>query len=185
MSRLSFILEYISHPRTVGAIMPSSKYLAEKMVRSVNFETAEAIAEYGPGTGVFTDLLLKKRVPRTKIVLIERDKKFYEILCEKYADEPNMCIINDSAANIGMYMIQYELPHMDYIISGLPFASLPREISSNILAGARENLKPEGEFISFQYSLFKKDLIGKYFSKIEITMEFRNLPPAYVFCCSK
>ena len=49
-----FLLEYIKNPRKVGAIMPSSKYLAHEMISSIDFENIDCIVEYGPGTGVFT-----------------------------------------------------------------------------------------------------------------------------------
>ena len=67
----NFLLQYITHPRTVGAILPSSKRLARKMVESIDFENAKCIVELGPGTGVFTENILKKRNKDTIIILIE------------------------------------------------------------------------------------------------------------------
>jgi len=183
MNSLTFIKQYFFKPRTVGAILPSSKYLAQKMVKTIDFENARYIAEYGPGTGVFTKLLLTKRNPDTRILLIERDESFYAILKDKYGNEPNVYIINDSAEHIGKLLSQYDMPHADYIISGLPFASLPQNVSSNILEQTKDQLHSKGEFITFQYTLLKKDFIGKYFNKISVTREFRNVPPAYVLCC--
>ncbi len=49
-----FLLEYIKNPSKVGAIAPSSRYLADGMIQSIDFNSAECIVEYGPGTGVFT-----------------------------------------------------------------------------------------------------------------------------------
>lgn len=57
----SFVSQYIVKPRTVGAIFPSSKYLAAKMVKDIDFSTSSYIVELGAGTGVFTDQLLEKR----------------------------------------------------------------------------------------------------------------------------
>jgi phospholipid N-methyltransferase len=45
-------------------------------------------------------------------------------------------------------------------------------------------LKTNGTFVTFQYTLLKKEYIGQYFERIQIKREFRNMPPAYVFCCS-
>ena len=33
---ISFILQYIKKPRTVGAILPSSRYLANKMMENID-----------------------------------------------------------------------------------------------------------------------------------------------------
>lgn len=50
----SFIYQYIVNPKTVGAILPSSRYLCNKMIKEINFKDAKYIVEYGPGTGVIT-----------------------------------------------------------------------------------------------------------------------------------
>ena len=55
-----FLMQYILHPRTTGAIFPSSKKLACKMIESIDFNNCECIVEFGPGTGAFTEELLKR-----------------------------------------------------------------------------------------------------------------------------
>jgi len=180
---LSFIKQYIIKPRTVGAILPSSKYLANRMIQEIDFKDARYIVEYGSGTGVFTEKIVKRIKKDTKVLLFESNKEFCDLLKEKYEDEPNIYIINDSAEYIGEYMRKYDIPWIDYIVSGLPFASLPNEVSSNILKETQKYLNEDGKFITFQYTLLKKDFIKKYFNKISIKMEVRNVPPAYVLYC--
>ncbi|EHI97656.1 hypothetical protein CDLVIII_0949 [Clostridium sp. DL-VIII] len=184
MEILSFIKQYITKPRTVGAILPSSKYLANKMIEDIEFKSARYIVEYGSGTGVFTEKIVKGRKKNTKILLFESNKKFCDLLKDKYKNESDIYVINDSAEYIGKYMKKYNIPWIDYIVSGLPFASLPNDLSSNILKETQKHLKEEGKFITFQYTLLKKDFIKKYFNKVSVKREVRNVPPAYVFCCS-
>ena len=183
MSKLSFILQYITKPRTVGAILPSSKYLAKKMTQNINFESAKTIVEYGPGTGVFTDRLLKLRKPDTSIFIFENNKLFCDTLKQKYEGQANFYIINDSAQHVGKYLAQHNIPFADCIISGLPFASIPESVSIDILKETKKHLGDNGKFITFQYTLLKKDFIGQFFSSVEVTRELRNVPPAYVLCC--
>lgn len=183
MEVLSFIKQYIVRPRIVGAIMPSSEYLARRMIEDIDFNNAQYIVEYGPGTGVFTEQLLKKRNKNTVILLIEYNYEFYKLLIEKYKSENNLYIINDSAENVSKYLNEYSIPYVDYIVSGLPFASLPKKVSSTILDRTKTILKSSGKFITFQYTLFKKSFINEYFDNINIKREFRNIPPAYVFSC--
>lgn len=185
MDGLSFIKQYITKPRTVGAILPSSKYLASKMVENIDFKTANYIVEYGPGTGIFTKKIIKRRKIDTIILLFESNKKFYDLLKEKYKAEPNLYIINDSAEYIEKYMLMYDIPEIDYIVSGLPFASLPHNVSSNILKQTQKHLKEDGKFITFQYTLLKKDFITQYFDEVNIKRELRNVPPAYILCCNQ
>lgn len=185
MRRLKFIMQYILNPRTVGAVFPSSHNLAEKMIDNIDFSKAQYIVEYGPGTGVFTDKLLKYRNKNTIILIIEHNYEFYNLLKEKYKKEINLYIINDSAEYVDKYLKKYNIPYVDYVVSGLPFASLPKNVSSNILNKTRNILKEEGNFITFQYTLLKKEFINKYFELISIQKEFINIPPAYILCCSK
>ena len=183
MSALKFILQYITKPRTVGAILPSSKYLAKKMIAQVDFDKASCIVEYGPGTGVFTDEILGRRKPDTRLILLERNPEFADQLTKKYENTKNVIVINDTAEQIGKYLNMYSIPKADAIISGLPFASLPKETSENILKETKKHLCDGGKFITFQYTLLRKGFFAKHFCEITITHEIRNIPPAYVLCC--
>jgi phospholipid N-methyltransferase len=183
MSILSFIKQYITRPRTVGAILPSSEFLAKKMITNIDFTNAHCIVEYGPGTGVFTEKILEKKATQTLLLLFETNEEFYTILKTKYKSLPNLHVINDSAENVGKHLNTHNIQTADYIVSGLPFASLPQEVSSSILSETKKHLEGKGSFITFQYTLLKKDFIGKYFKQIDISREVRNVPPAYVLCC--
>ncbi|MCL2197515.1 MAG: methyltransferase [Defluviitaleaceae bacterium] len=180
MANLKFILQYILKPRTTGAILPSSRFLARKMVENINFESAKCIVEYGSGTGVFTENLLAKRQENTTLLLLERNDDFCKILRDKYKNEKNIHIINDSAENIGKYLEQHGFTHADFVISGLPFASLPQDVSNNILTQTVKFLSPEGSFTTFQYSLLKMDFFSRYFSTYTKKREIRNIPPAHI-----
>jgi phospholipid N-methyltransferase len=183
MGWLSFILQYIAHPRSVGAVAPSSRFLACEMVSSVDFAEAACIVEFGPGTGVFTERILKGRNPDTEVVIIERNADFCAVLGKRYAGVPGLHIVNGSAEGVGRYLAERGFERADYIVSGLPFASLPPQVSAGILSQAAKHLEPGGRFITFQYTLLKKGMINRYFKSIEISREWRNLPPAYVLSC--
>ena len=185
MNSLKFIMQYILKPHTVGAILPSSRFLARKMVSFVEFDRCKTIVEYGPGTGVFTDEMLRLRNPGTKLILIEKNTGFADALKKKYANTENMAIINDSAENIGKLLNEHSMNHADCILSGLPFASLPTAVSESILVQTKTYLAHGGRFVTFQYTLLKKEFITKHFEETVIVRELRNIPPAYVLCCKK
>jgi len=123
MEFISFTRQYIKNPRTVGAIVPSSEKLAYKMVEDINFLNASCIVEYGPGTGVFTERILNKKKDSTIFIAIEYNRDFYQILNDKFGDKKNFMLINDSAENLEEYLDKYNIDKVDYIGSGLPFAS--------------------------------------------------------------
>lgn len=184
MEKLSFIKQYIVKPRNVGAILPSSKSLAVRMIEDIDFENTKCIIEYGPGTGVFTDKLINSRNDNTILLIIESNYDFYMMLKSKYKYVNELFIIHDSAENIDKYLKKYGIMYADYIVSGLPFSSLPEKISAAILDKSKAILKKDGKFITFQYTLFKRELINSYFNRVDIKRELWNIPPAYVFSCS-
>lgn len=75
-----FFNQYIQGPRWIGAIAPSSKYLAAKMVKDIAFDRASCIVEYGPGTGVFTEMMLANIQSGTLLILIENNARFCQLL---------------------------------------------------------------------------------------------------------
>lgn len=178
MKAFSFIFQYLLNPRKNGAVLPNSKYLAEKMVDSIDFHYAKYIVELHPGTGVFTDKIIKSRIQHTVVMLIASNKEFCTLLKERYKNERNLIIIHGSAEEIDKYSKNYNIPYFDYLVSGLPFASLPKSVSSAILIKTKKLLRKNGTFITFQYTLFKKGFISHYFEYINITREYRNMPPA-------
>ena len=184
-NKMSFIIQYLLHPRSVGAVKPSSRHLAIKMVEDVDFHTAECIVEIGAGTGIFTEEVVKAKRKGTKFLIFEINDSFYKMLKKKYGRLPNVRVIHDTAGNMGEYMKKYGIHKADYIISGLPFASLPKESSDKILKTCRKCLAREGAFITFQYTKCKIPLFCRFFPAISIKKENRNIPPAYILNCKK
>lgn len=176
---MNFLIEYLKHPRIIGAVAPSGNALARKMMIPIDFKSAEVIIEYGSGTGSFTRELVIRRKPDTVLILIEQNKAFCKELKKTFCNQPNLYIINGSAENVNDYLTEYGFKYADYIVSGLPFTSLPIKISDNILNATRRALGSKGKFITFQYSLVKKNFFENYFRISGCLRELKNLPPAY------
>lgn len=178
-----FVLEYIKNPKSVGAVAPSSKFLADKMINTINFEKAKCIVEYGPGTGAFTEKILARAKDYTVVLLVEINREFYKSLRSMYSHKKNVIIVNDSAENIDNILKEYSIKNIDYVVSGLPFTSLPKNVSRCILEKTSKIISGNAEFITFQYSLFKLDFFRNHFNKVNYNKVIRNLPPAYVLNC--
>ena len=179
-----FLLEYIKNPRNVGAVAPSSKYLAQEMINNVDFQNSNCIVEYGPGTGVFTEKILARAKESTKIILIELNKEFYKELVTLYGHKENVIILNDSAENINEILKENSIEKVDYVISGLPFASLPEKISDKILWETSKLISSHGQFITFQYTRFTEKYMRSFWKRVEYKKIIRNFPPAYVLRCN-
>ncbi|SNC60482.1 Phospholipid N-methyltransferase [Hymenobacter gelipurpurascens] len=176
----SFLEEFFRNPATVGSLVPSSQALTDKVLEPIDFATAHCIVEYGPGTGVFTDVLMRRRKAGTAIVLIEVNRRFYQLLHQRYAGHADVHIVHGSADRTGEYLQKLGLPQPDYVVCGLPFSSLPRRLGWRILEHTKNLLTPSGKLILFQYSLRNKKLFGKFFEQFAETRVLQNVPPAYV-----
>lgn len=192
--RDSLLLQFLRHPSSVGALAPSGRQLTAGMVNAVDFSSCRSLVEYGPGTGVFTEAILARREPGTPLLAIEQNEVFCRQLEERFSGVEDFYLVHGSAEKVADYLVERDLPLPNAILSGLPFASLPREISENILAETarilsevRERSDPQekdsiktGVFITFQYSMLKMALLEKNFDLVGHTRVLWNLPPAHV-----
>ncbi len=181
---LQFLTEYLKDFRHVGAIAPSSRFLAQKMVASIDFNNTKLIVEYGPGTGVFTAEIIERMRPDTRFIAIESNQSFYEALSHKYKNKKNIEILHDSAEHIVAILQDRSLSAPNTIISGLPFAALPDHVTRTILTDTSQLLHGKGEFITFQYTLLKRKMLENYFDTVITRRELRNIPPAHILYCT-
>lgn len=175
-----FVEEFFRDPSSVGSLVPSSSELTAKVVEPIDFAQAGCIVEYGPGTGVFTDELLKRRRADTVLVLMEVNPRFCEALRKRYAGQPNVHVIEDSADKTGLHLQQLGVAKADYVVCGLPFTSLPLRLGWRVLEHTRHLLAPSGQLILFQYTLQNTRLFEKFFRPLAQEHVLMNLPPAYV-----
>jgi len=183
VSKKKFISEVLKSTGTIGALSPSSSFLAKKMLEPIDFKKAKCLVEFGPGTGVFTKKILEKMNSDAILLTFEINPTFIEEL--QHIKDERLVIINDSAEKIEVYLNKYNRQSADYIISSLPFAMIPDDVVHNILTNSDTALSEEGKYIQFQYSLNAKKKLESYFSKVEINFTFLNLPPAFVYVCEK
>ncbi|MDP1845509.1 MAG: methyltransferase domain-containing protein [Candidatus Moranbacteria bacterium] len=179
-----FLKAFLKNPLRTGSVIQSSSFLADKMIQSVDFGKVRCIVELGCGGGVMTKNILKKMPENSKLISFEIDSSLAEHTRNKIRDS-RLVVINDTAENIGQYLHKYGMPNADYIISSLPLVSLPKKTSINILRYAYECLGPGGQYIQFQYSLASLKGLKQIFSAVSISFVFLNLPPAFVYVCTK
>lgn len=181
-TKTKFLRQFFKDRQMVGAVAPSTKFLAEKMLENVDFKSAKLIIELGPGNGIFTDILLNRMAPDAKLYIFELNNVFYKELSERLSD-PRATLIHDSAEFIQKYV--EETGTADAVISSLPLMVFPEELRSNVVNSAYEALSDDGKYIQFQYSLQSKKYLEGIFKKVNIRFTIRNFPPAFVYTCHK
>jgi phosphatidylethanolamine/phosphatidyl-N-methylethanolamine N-methyltransferase len=179
----SFIKQFWKEKKMVGSMIPSSRYLADKMLENIDFESARVLVELGPGTGVFTEKILEKMHKEAKILVFELNEDFFNLL-QKRINDPRVILINDSAESMEQYLTVNNLSSADYVISSLPLTNFTAALRKQILENSKRILRDNGKYIQFQYSLLLKKQIQQIFPSVSIAFTPLNFPPAFVYTCS-
>lgn len=182
---LQLLGKFLRHPRTVGAVAPSSAALASRMVEGIG-AAGERIVELGPGTGSLTRAIVDRLAPGARLLAIEIDPGFAEGIRRRWPAIECVCA---SAEELPALSAARGFAPVDRIISGLPFASLPEPITRGILDGIQQTLRPEGTFTTFQYVhayglppavAFRHELTRRLGGPPASSLVMLNLPPAWV-----
>jgi len=179
---MSFLKRVFSNISTVGAISPSSSFLYKKMISSIQLDKDIHIVEFWAGSGAFTDKILKKLTPKSRLSIFEIDSYFVEKLQLKYQNDARVIIYPIGAEESKQF---FKKASVDYILSSLPLGIIDKPIVSNILESSKFILKKKGHFIQFQYFLQNKKQINETFPSVRYLFTFLNLPPAFVYVCKK
>lgn len=187
---VAFFESFLREPASVGAVVPSSPALAKAMIAGFDLENADTVVELGPGTGAFTAPILQGIGRRTTFIALELDEHHVSRLKKKF---PDAAIYNDSAANLHGYLSRHGKRRADYIVSGLPWASIPLKEQGRIMDAILASLAPGGMFTTFGYFHTRLLPSSKRFCR-RLEQEFalversklvwRNIPPAYVYRCT-
>ena len=176
-----FLGQASCHFITTGAFLPSSKFLAKRMIDKMK---GKVIIELGPGTGIFTEEILRLLPKDGLLISIEKNKVFSDYLGEKIKDK-RFKLYNGDASNMSLYLQENGYEKVDYIVSGLPLGHFNREVKGKILSEAKKCLSNDGMFVQFEYLLAGYSSVKKVFPEVSISFELFNLPPAFVMRCRK
>jgi phospholipid N-methyltransferase len=172
-----FLRGFIKHPVMVGSIIPSSDTLIRHMLRPVDWSKTKVFVEYGPGVGTFCPHILERLAPDATYIAIDLNPDFIEYLNETIVDNRFRAILG-SAADI---VRDSGFEHADYVVSGLPFSTLPTGVGPAIAAATHRVLRPGGAFLVYQFRAKVKDFLVPHFNKIDAGFEGWNIPPCFLF----
>jgi len=175
-----FLRGFFKHPVMVGSIIPSSRLLIERMLKPVDWDNTRLFVEYGPGVGTFTRDLLDRMGPDAKLVTIDTNPDFTKYLT-KSIDDPRLIAVTGSAADVEQILDERGLGKADYVLSGLPFSTLPKGVGDAIAKATAKVIRPGGAFLVYQFNPKVKDFIEPYFERLDRGFEWINVPPATLF----
>ena len=188
---LDFLGSFLRRPGTIGALAPSSRSLALTMIQGLELRRANAVVELGAGTGAFTGPISERVGKQTVFFALEIEDASVQVLRRRF---PRVTVYPDSAERIPDYLARHGKARADYIISGLPWATLPESVQERIWNAVVSTLAPEGVFVTFSYFHARwlprgrrfRQRLHQHFRRVEISpMVWANLPPAFVYRCSQ
>jgi phospholipid N-methyltransferase len=183
---LGFFGTFLGKPGTVGAVLPSTRYLARALVGRLELRHGELVVEFGPGTGPMTAVIREHLPPGARYLGIELEPMFHALLVQRY---PEFDFHLGSAGELSAILADRRLPQPSRIISGLPFASLPAAVRERVVDGIAACLLPAGDFRTFQYvhaygmkaaRRFRAVMAERFDNFERIGPVLRNVPPAFV-----
>jgi phospholipid N-methyltransferase len=175
-----FLRGFLKNPVMVGSIIPSSRVLIERMLAPVDWENTKLFVEYGPGVGTFTRPVLDKLGSDAALVTIDTNPDFTRYLKESI-DDPRLIAVNGSAADVEKILLDQGFASADYVLSGLPFSTLPPGVGEDIAEATAKVIRPGGAFLVYQFSPKVLDFIKPHFTPIKRGFEWINVPPATLF----
>lgn len=175
-----FFREFLRHPVMVGSIIPSSKRLIRHMLSRCDWANAKLFVEYGPGVGTFCRDVLDRMGPEGTYIVIDTNREFVDYLRDRIHD-PRFVAVHGSAADVRQIIADHGHDHADYILSGLPFSTLPAGIGPKIAHETYAALRTGGAFLVYQFSPKCRDFIALAFTTIDHEFEPVNIPPAQLY----
>jgi phosphatidylethanolamine/phosphatidyl-N-methylethanolamine N-methyltransferase len=177
-----FFRQWMRAPLSTASVVPSSRFLAERMVAEIP-RGAKRVIELGAGTGVFTKAILQRGIP--ELMVVELNAELAQKLRGQY---PAAHIVTGDAcclAQLAQRTPGFENAKVDAVVSGLGFLNMPNAIVEQIVHSAFQVLTPGAPLIQFTYGP-KSPISDAITKKLGLTatrasFTLRNFPPASVY----
>ncbi len=178
--RFAFFRGFLSRPKEVGSIIPSSRFMERRLVRTADLANAKLAIELGPGTGGTTRALLRHMKPDAVLLAIEINPDFVKLLGRTF-DDKRLIVHHGSATEIPSILAEHGLGAPDVILSGIPFSTMEKSLGIEILQSVRDSLRPNGRFVAYQFRDRVHSLGVDVFGAASVQTELRNVPPMRVY----
>lgn len=175
-----FVQGFAAHPVMVGSLIPSSRFTIARMLAPVVWSDCRLFVEYGPGVGTFCRPVLDRLRRDGSLIVIDTNPLYIDYLKATIADSRFTAVLG-SAADVEAIVRAHGFDHADYVLSGLPFSTLPDGIGPVIAAATHRVLRPGGAFLVYQFSARARAFMARHFSRIDAGFEWRNVLPCRLF----
>src|SRR5271170_2254717 len=114
---LLFARNFFRHPRMLGSIVPSSRFLIKQLLEPINWARTREV--------------LRRMRPDATLIAIEMNPDFVGYLRGSITD-PRLRVVEGSAVSVVECLRGFGHTRADYIISGIPFSTIPAQLRERI-----------------------------------------------------
>jgi phospholipid N-methyltransferase len=179
-----------------ASFFPSSRYLANALIRPIDFRRARTVVELGPGTGAVTNAILKRLRPDAKLIAVDINRTFIRHL-ETTCHDPRLIPVCGDAADLRSQLALHHAGPVDAIVSSLGLTAMDHRTRRSIMREIGICLAPGGTLTQYQYlgnldipkfrirGFNESRFLKRFFSDVSMRHVIWNVPPAVVFTCRK
>lgn len=168
----------------IGSLVPSSRFLIERLLGGVEWSAVKVAVEYGPGVGTITREVLRRLPDDGVLIAIEMNGDFVEYLQSEVRDR-RFRVVQGSAADVRRIVAQVGCESTDVIISGIPYTTLREDERWGVLRESRAALSEGGTMLVYQFTRAVLPYLRSEFGEVRQEFELLNILPAQVFACEK
>jgi phospholipid N-methyltransferase len=168
----------------LGSLIPSSRFLVNRLLDQVDWGRARTMVEYGPGVGTFTGEILRRLRPDGTLVAIDTNRDFAHYLARTLRDD-RLHVVEGSAEDAQANLKERGLGRADYVISGIPYSTMAPALRERILRTTHDVLHPDGSFLVYQFTRAVLPYLRQVFPHVHQDFEPRNIMPARLFYCRR
>jgi phospholipid N-methyltransferase len=179
---LLFGRNFLKHPKMLGSLIPSSRFLVNHVLAEVDWSSGRVFLEYGPGVGTFTSEILRRMRPDAVLIALETNTDFVRFLKGNLRDD-RLHVIHGSAADADVVLASLGVSRADYVISGIPYTTMPPALRDAILRKTHSVLDPDGAFLVYQFTRAVLPYLQQVFGSVHQEFEPLNVMPARLFYC--
>ncbi len=181
---LLFARTFLKEPKLLGSFIPSSRFLTNRLLKNISWERARTIVEFGPGVGNISVQILRRMRKDASLLCIEASRDLAAHV-DSSSSDARLKTIHGTAEDVQEILRDCGHSTADYIISGIPFSTMPERTRDAILLNSYQALSPGGEMLVYQFSGAVLPYLKRIYGVVIEEREPLNVFPAHIFRCVK
>jgi phospholipid N-methyltransferase len=177
--RAIFFREFLRHPRQIGSVVPSSRFLEKRVVLAGGISRSRSVVELGPGTGGITRAILEALPAEASLLSLDINPLFCRRI-RRIADS-RLAVHCGNALELEQALADQGFDRPDAVVSGIPFSTMSPGSGSELLDLIARLLPPGGRFVAYQVRDSVAEMTNPRLGAARVSLELLSIPPQRVY----